>query len=571
MLPFLRPQICRCLWIRPFSYDKMKLKSLMGFEKGAVNVDVSEKNRLSEILIALIRNLEADGQDWVDLARVGAPLAAAGVNYKAFGFSKLRPFLEQFQDVLDFRSETTEEKPPVFYARPKELTDAVPKACTAQKPPFEQGKSPLMALGYVPNLEKALENLSRKVAFDRDALERRMKEAYDQGELLYYEYDENGDPVQRPAFSRRTMCFALPTGLQDSDGAALYVQYSRKTQGWMGIYFNTEKQIFDRLNSYRIGALSFWNYAAANDFIVRLKERLLPGESWKYAKPAPNPLRKKTEYEILESYLRTVLFALLDENDRPESLNYGKIKFSQDHKYALFNTGLLSNYATDIRIVGEAYGRIDSESGTFLISNISNPEIVTGGKSTLARKGFDASAAEVDMVSFFKDVSQIVYDATVDVDTDNLEKLHHCIDEGIQRNRFPRDCVEQYRRGDLVGLTNKFKSAIEQAVKIARRNYKYVVPQYRVSAKGNKIQFLMPIYMPKDSFGGAPNFEKSPDFVLVLSESVLGKQKFYIPETVLELAWAYNNARVICKPDDTWLNPEKIEDIGEEEDFLSMD
>ena len=58
----------------------MKLKSLMGFEKGAVNVDVSEKNRLSEILIALIRNLQADGQDWVDLARVGAPLAAAGVN-----------------------------------------------------------------------------------------------------------------------------------------------------------------------------------------------------------------------------------------------------------------------------------------------------------------------------------------------------------------------------------------------------------------------------------------------------------------------------------------------------------
>ena len=56
-------------------------------------------------------------------------------------------------------------------------------------------------------------------------------------------------------------------------------------------------------------------------------------------------------------------------------------------------------------------------------------------------------------------------------------------------------------------------------------------------------------------------YEDPPDFALVLSESVIDGQKFYKPETVLELAWAYNNARVICKPDDMWLNPANIEDV----------
>lgn len=52
-------------------------------------------------------------------------------------------------------------------------------------------------------------------------------------------------------------------------------------------------------------------------------------------------------------------------------------------------------------------------------------------------------------------------------------------------------------------------------------------------------------------------------FLLVLNPS----KNFYIPETILELSWAYSNARVICKPDETWLKPERIElDSTEEQD-----
>lgn len=109
------------------------------------------------------------------------------------------------------------------------------------------------------------------------------------------------------------------------------------------------------MNTYKIGKLTFKNYASANDFVKSLYAELLPGETWKYAEPAQMGMRKKTEYEILESYLRTVFAALLQEHNKQGSLNYGKIKFSKDNNYALFNTGLLSKYATDIIVIGEVY------------------------------------------------------------------------------------------------------------------------------------------------------------------------------------------------------------------------
>ena len=422
-----------------------------------------------------------------------------------------------------------------------------------QKPYYQNGKSALMALGFVRDIQGAVSFFSEKtgVNIGQEDLERKIKASYDDGDILYYEYDTNGDPVVSTAYSTKTAVFAVNTGEQDRHQNNVYAQYYKGSRGWTGVFFNTKEQIFNQMNTYKIGKLTFRNYAQANDFIKSLHSELLPGETWKYAESAQTGMRKKTEYEILESYLRTVFAALLQEHTRRGSLNYGKIKFSKDGNYALFNTGLLSKYATDIIIIGEVFPKNRTTNNRITLSN---PFVLKRGKTELREKGFESSDADVDMVSFFDQVSQIIYDATAEVDTDDIEKLRHCIDEGIMRNRFPQKCKEQYERGELEDLTDTFIKAIRRAERIARRNYKYVVPQYRTTATGNRIQFLMPIYM-------LSKYEELPDFALVLSERVIGGQKFYKPETVLVLAWAYNNARVICKPDDMWLNPAKIEDV----------
>jgi len=80
---------------------------------------------------------------------------------------------------------------------------------------------------------------------------------------------------------------------------------------------------------------------------------------------------------------------------------------------------------------------------------------------------------------------------------------------------------------------------------MAKRNYKLVVPQYR--PQSDKLQLLMPIYL-------SGSFAKQPDFALVLDL----EDGLYTPETILPLDAAYQNARLIAKPDDFWLNPDDI-------------
>lgn len=69
-------------------------------------------------------------------------------------------------------------------------------------------------------------------------------------------------------------------------------------------------------------------------------------------------------------------------------------------------------------------------------------------------------------------------------------------------------------------------------------NYKTAVPQYY---KG-KIQLLIPICLIN---------ENVPDLALVVSKNEIGNQ--YLGHTCLTLDMAYNNARLIARPDSIWL------------------
>ncbi len=83
-----------------------------------------EKVDLSKKILQVIQHLQADSEAWVNFANISAPLTAAGVKYKQYGFLKLRPFLNEFQDVLEFKDEyPVEGRPPVCYVRPKSYGD----------------------------------------------------------------------------------------------------------------------------------------------------------------------------------------------------------------------------------------------------------------------------------------------------------------------------------------------------------------------------------------------------------------------------------------------------------------
>ncbi len=79
-----------------------------------------EKNELSQKIVQVVQSHQTDSDPWVDFARIGALLADVGIQYKPFGFQKLRSFLNEFEDVLLFKEEhPADGRPPVCYVKVK--------------------------------------------------------------------------------------------------------------------------------------------------------------------------------------------------------------------------------------------------------------------------------------------------------------------------------------------------------------------------------------------------------------------------------------------------------------------
>ena len=144
-----------------------------------------------------------------------------------------------------------------------------------------------------------------------------------------------------------------------------------------------------------------------------------------------------------------------------------------------------------------------------------------------------------DPAQFYDNINEIIFKPEPEFYDPDEEKLHHIIEE--RRDRFP----DAHKTRSTTELAVVLDTAIKCSYELAKRNYKLVVPQYR--PQEDKIQYLMPLYL------GA-TFNKLPDFALVLDN----ESGYYKPETILDLDDAYQNARLIAKPDNFWLNPDQI-------------
>lgn len=424
---------------------------------------------------------------------------------------------------------------------------------------FSDGKSGLFALGYIQNQGTYLTEISylARANVTAEKLDENIEKAYEAESEINYYYDGSGN-LQTGAFDEKKTCrYAIETGFfapnpnPQYPNEKIYAVFQKDGYGlWSGVKFSTKYRLENALTAYRFGSISFKTYGAANTFICALESILLPGETWKFRNSSQEDYRPKTEYDILQSYLQYVFEKLLSDYDNPESKNYKKIVFSLDKKHALFNSGLLNKFAQDVYLMGDVFGLT---GGKFTLSNLA----IAPSKVDLIRN-FGFAGADLTpypgVVEFFDKLDDIIYDSDIEIDL-SADRLSHIIEDGARRNRFAEKYTAMYEKGDLPAITSTLETAIENARKIAKRNYKFVVPQYR-SARGGepgKIQFLMPIYLDRQ-------YGERPDFALVLNIEIMPDgTRYYTPETILELPWAYNNARVICKPEDTWLNPATID------------
>jgi hypothetical protein len=434
----------------------------------------------------------------------------------------------------------------VFFGTEESITDWVSKNTIAVRG-LPGGGEPVNYKFQTKELSRLIGCSADKAAVE-EAINRHLGE--ETGEVRYWAYAGEA-PEPFDAFdAKKTFAVVCETPYQDKSGKKIYAYFSRKSARsfvWNGINFATEEGVRSWFSTHYLGEhIRFQTHKAADKFITELHDSLLPGETWSY-KESEDRLYPRTKYQILESYLGQVFNKLYaDECDRDENKNKGKIAYSRNRRYGLFNTGLLTRFARDIYVTGELGGAVHGGMYTELTSL----KIMCGyDQSLLAAHGFAADEMRDKMpgiVDFFDDKrvnAGIIYDSTIPV-VFSEDKWNHIIMEN--KERFPEHYQRFIERGNLQKVADELEKEVRNAEKFAARNYTYIVPQYRHKNR-QCIQFLMPIYLDGE-------YDREPDFALVLNREF----SYYKPETILDLSLAYNNARVISQPRNAWLKPENM-------------
>jgi hypothetical protein len=352
---------------------------------------------------------------------------------------------------------------------------------------------------YIPpeSREKALRFLAYQIGDPKadlnqlmDHLDQAFAEAHQNGEITYLEPREGEE--QGSALFRTGF-----TTAQGEEIMAKCVQNLRPgaPHQWFGLFFQAVRR-----EGFNVGDLYFRTWADGQRFLEEVAAMAIP-ERWTY-----QDFHSRQAHPILKSYLEHTLARVKLQD---------KIVRAQGH--ALFNTGLINRFFKEVYVVAD----IDPE----------NPNLLLNARPVLET---DRMILEVfrnkkpEMATFFTRITDVIFDPELEIHTDDF----HIIEDNFER--IPA-AYRQMRKSQVFAL---FQAAVQFSRIMAARNYKLIVPHvYR-----GKIQFLMPIYLSGE-------FAGPPDFALVLEK--IGNA--YRGNTILTLDMAYQNARLIAKPEASWL------------------
>lgn len=177
--------------------------------------------------------------------------------------------------------------------------------------------------------------------------------------------------------------------------------------------------------------------------------------------------------------------------------------------YALFNTGLFTKYYESI------YAYQSGSEISFLT-------------------GYELSTIKVQerpvRANYFESPELLLFNWNYPIDI----QYKHILDDDKNRERLPKEFLHSE---NMVTILN---GAIDTMKKRVSCNYKLAIPQYY---DGN-IQLLLPLCLLSDT---------NPDVAIAVTK----KDGYYQGHTCLTLDMAYNNARLIAKPESNWLSADK--------------
>lgn len=248
------------------------------------------------------------------------------------------------------------------------------------------------------------------------------------------------------------------------------------------------------------------NYDGAINHLVTILAN--KEDEWEYSD------KKEGKYPIMRNYLEHYFRKVKSED---------KISFSADNTHACFNTGLVTDNWEEIYAFFELHRNPKPEMPIFCFKSFfkkSNFELLNHFNNTLP-----------DIADFFTKPEDLIFNPKCEL----IPDIDHIIEDNLER--FPL----HMQNGGAAEMRRKLEGAIEEVKRKVKTNYKIAVPQFY----NNRIQLLLPLCLTPNS--------QNPDLALVVHK--LSNNTIYTARTCLTLKMAYNNARLIVKPQSYWLKP----------------
>lgn len=311
----------------------------------------------------------------------------------------------------------------------------------------------------------------------------------------------------------------------------------------------------------RFGYLGTWQ-----EFLATLADLALD-EPWDFSGAGLDANTRK--FDILHNYIRYTFYRLTLED---------KVGFSSDEDFAVFNTGLVDKHYEDIYACFEPS---DSEKPEEARYPWSFSGFCTAGTGRLGKRLVRELNPLPQPASYLERKEDLLFDLDREVVCD----VHHIVVDNVHRLpvNFLRDelASSQECLGILAGieelsdgargerferlraviesdtrLFNRLSTSINAAIDVAKRqvrwNYKTAVPAYY--PRTNSMNLLLPLILTDSP---------APDVALVVE---LQKSGNYQGQTIVTMAQAYRDARLLCRPYIDWLSPASIIDASDEED-----
>jgi hypothetical protein len=225
-------------------------------------------------------------------------------------------------------------------------------------------------------------------------------------------------------------------------------------------------------------------------------------------------------HPVLHNYIKHTFSKIYEDYDSASSEEKGIYIKIKDDNFLVFNTGLYDSNWQRVFAYFMPYSNSEDESKKWRLDSFSTEyQLSAMGIRELPKKAKN-----------FNDINELVFN----LDYEIVPQYNHIFDDENNNQRIPEIIRNSHMKRTL------FDAAIELAKKRIDENYKVAVPQYY----GNKIQLLLPMYLTNPI---------KPDLALTLTRD--DEAKCYLGNTCITMEWAYNNARLIAKPNSDWLLP----------------